>query len=634
MKQSSGYLRSELSSTRKGDPSYEVGAAIGGPLIDDTLGFRVSASYRRDGGYVDRVDYRNSQAVEPSSNWQQTVSVRGALKWQVNEGLSVAPSFYYQEQKLNDTAAYWPSLSDPGSAVFLNGNAQTNPSRDPFYLASVKVNWDVGFAHLTSSTSFYSRNQKSVSDYTQFNRALYWVFNLLPTYLPPPGSKGSAFFTDTQNNFYQEFRLESADPAARFTWNAGLFYSRLNENSTENITDPALISEIQNFAGFSLCAPDDVPCNTSGLIYFQPYYRVIDKQIAAFGELTFKFTDTLKATVGVRIAKLDTDGQSLYGGPFAGASVQSNQSQSEKPVTPKAVLSWQPDRDNLFYASAAKGYRIGGTNVDIGAICAGDAIAIGLPADANGNRHNPTSYNSDSLWSYELGGKTTLLDRRLQINSSLFLINWKDIQQNVYLPTCGLQFVANLGQVRSRGGDIDILYRPIDSLTLNLTVAYTDAKYTKSTCAGVLTFADGGCRDSGGVFVGGPIVSEGDRLPGSPWTFLGAAEYTFASLGGDRKPYLRVDYQYATAQTKLLPGQNPNNCLNDPTIPGLPVTKELSLRAGLRWNGIDLSVFGQNLTNSHPILYRSRDIAVPAEQLYFERSVRPRTIGLTGTYRF
>ena len=108
-----------------------------------------------------------------------------------------------------------------------------------------------------------------------------------------------------------------------------------------NIVDPTLNTEITAFAGFGLCDPTDVACNTTGLIYFQPYYRVIDKQFAAFGEVTFKFTDTLKATVGLRVAKLDTVGQSEYGGPFAAAEpVLSDQSQSEKPVTPKAVLSW------------------------------------------------------------------------------------------------------------------------------------------------------------------------------------------------------------------------------------------------------------------------------------------------------
>ena len=52
-----GYVRSELASTRSGALSYELSAAAGGPIIDDVLGFRVSVSFRRDGGWVDRVDY-------------------------------------------------------------------------------------------------------------------------------------------------------------------------------------------------------------------------------------------------------------------------------------------------------------------------------------------------------------------------------------------------------------------------------------------------------------------------------------------------------------------------------------------------------------------------------------------------
>src|SRR5450432_268440 len=51
----SGYLRSEVASTKSGDASYEMGAAAGGPIISDVLGFRISASFRRDGGWVDQI---------------------------------------------------------------------------------------------------------------------------------------------------------------------------------------------------------------------------------------------------------------------------------------------------------------------------------------------------------------------------------------------------------------------------------------------------------------------------------------------------------------------------------------------------------------------------------------------------
>jgi iron complex outermembrane recepter protein len=81
-------------------------------------------------------------------------------------------------------------------------------------------------------------------------------------------------------------------------------------------------------------------------------------------------------------------------------------------------------------------------------------------------------------------------------------------------------------------------------------------------------------------------VTQGDRLPGAPWTFFASAEYDFSALD-NRKPYLRVDYQFTTAQTALQPIQDPNNGVSDPTYTGLPQTSNLSLRGGLRWGGID-----------------------------------------------
>ena len=653
----SGYVRSELATTRNGDASYELGAAFGGPIIDNVLGFRVSASFRRDGGYVDRVAYTRATAtpaIDPvtpptysndvyqNSNWQQTTSIRGELKWAVNDALSISPSFYYQELHINDTAVYWPNLSDPGSDIYRDGNRLANPSTDPFWLAAIKADWDLGFGQLTSNTSYYSRDQHSRSDYTQYLRASF----LGNTYPTSAEDGGYAPFEDKQSNFYQEFRLASKDTAARLSWNAGLFFAHMNENVGESIVDPTIDAEYTALpvaykfqypgvgATSTLCTDFLGVACPGGLLFDGPVNRVVDKQIAVFGEAALKFTDTLKLTVGVRASKVDYTGTSIAGGAFTGGPTTTfSASGSEKPVTPKAVLAWQPDRDNMFYLSAAKGYRVGGVNVGVGTICNGDLESIGVPLGADGNRHVPGTYSSDTLWSYEIGGKNTFLDHRLQIDSSLFVINWKNIQQDVYLPSCGEQFVANLGQVQSRGGDIDVQYRPVEPLTLGVTVAYTDARFTKSSCAGVLVYSSPNCVDPSTQNDFRPIVTEGNRLLGAPWSFVGSAEYVFAQWK-DRAPYVRADFQYQTAQTALLPGQDSNNGLNDTTIPGLPVNKNLNLRGGLRWNGFDVSLFANNVTDAHPQLFLSRDIAAPFDEQYFARSVRPRTVGVTATYRY
>jgi outer membrane receptor protein involved in Fe transport len=285
-------------------------------------------------------------------------------------------------------------------------------------------------------------------------------------------------------------------------------------------------------------------------------------------------------------------------------------------VTPKAALSYAPDRDNLFYLSAAKGYRVGGFNVDVGSVCAPSLATLGL-------KNVPGQYASDSLWSYEIGAKNAFLGNRVRVSSSAFIIDWTNIQQSVILP-CGLGFVTNSGRVRSEGGDIDIQALPLADLLLDVALSYVDAHFTQTVCGGA-TACTGPDAPSK------PIVSQGDRLVGAPWTVLLAGEYTFPALQ-QRRPYLRVGYQLTTAQTGLLPIQNPRDGIGDPTVTGLPETHNLFLRAGLRWSGWDLSLFGQNLTDEHPVLFQFHDASFSTE--YWNRGVRPRTLGLTATYRY
>src|SRR6266851_512722 len=529
----SGYARADTAITDGGSPSYEGGAAFGAPIIEDVLAFRASLSFRRDGGWVDRVGYTlspnaaaptptpvyNGDTTGPNANYQETTTARLAVKWKVTDNLEITPSIYYQRLQIHDTSAYWIALSDPSRNIYRNGNALTNPSADPFTLSAIKLKWDLGFASLFSNTAFYDRSQKGTSDYTQYLRATWAYFGELPNSFPAAGDRGYALFEDNQRNFYEEIRLASNDANARIVWSGGLFFSHLSENVPESIYDPTLDSEVIAYTGgaYSVCFPGQ-PC-PGGLIYSGPVDKVIDKQIAAFGEVNFKFTDTLKATVGLRVSKLDYTGSVAETGPFLATTIITQGSASEKPVTPKVVLSWQPDRDNMVYVSASKGFRPGGPNVGVGSICQSNLTSLGLT-------QVPAQYSSDSLWSYEIGSKNTFLDHRLQINTSLFYIDWNNIQQNVYLPVCGEQFTANLGKAKSEGGDIEVLYKPIDVLTFDLTAAYTDARLTKSSCAGALTYdATRSSCVAPGETAARPIATDGDALLGAPWSFTASGEY-------------------------------------------------------------------------------------------------------------
>jgi hypothetical protein len=162
---------------------------------------------------------------------------------------------------------------------------------------------------------------------------------------------------------------------------------------------------------------------------------------------------------------------------------------------------------------------------------------------------------------------------------------------------------------------------------LGFSAAYVDAKYTETSCATseiVCTGPDAAAS---------PVVSAGDRLVGAPWSFTATGDYEFQSVS-DMKPYLHVDYTYTTKQTALLPIQDSRNGVNDPTLTGLPETRDFSFRGGMRWGGLDVSLFAKNLFDEHPILFENRDFAASYVTLYWQRSVAPRTVGLTATYRY
>jgi iron complex outermembrane receptor protein len=516
----------------------------------------------------------------------------------------ITPSFYFQTLHLNDTGAYWPQLSDPSAGEFRNGNAQSDSSHDPWYVAAVKVEWNPGPVRVTSDTSYFSRHQSDTTDYTQFDRTAF-----LGNPYPPYGDFGSAYFTDRQHNFIEDARVESANAEARVSWVAGFYYAHISENTTEYIADPNLPAEILAASGSPFLPPAS---QFGGFIYAQDPWAQIDKTVALYGQADIKITQTLKATLGLRVEDAYTEGAQYYAGPFVGPQpATAAGSSTQHPVTPKAGLSYQPDPDNLIYASAAKGYRIGGINAQLSGLCAPALTQLGITT-------TPSTYHPDSLWSYEIGGKNTFFDRRLQIDSSIYYIDWKNIQQNIPLAICGLEFTTNLGAATSKGMDIDLRWKATDHLLLRVAGGYIDAHYTETVYASA---AQSGL----------PVVSNGDHLPSSPWNVDLSGDYQFPVFI-DRNPYLRVDYQLATAQRSLLQLQDPRNANSDTTIPGLPETQALSMRAGLRWNGFDVSLFGNNLLNTHPLLFTAHDTLT--SPLYFDHTWRSRTGGVTIGYRY
>jgi iron complex outermembrane recepter protein len=293
----------------------------------------------------------------------------------------------------------------------------------------------------------------------------------------------------------------------------------------------------------------------------------------------------------------------------------------EKPVTPRYGLTYQYTDTDMVYITAAKGYRVGGSNspvVTANSLCAPSANALGYDSV-------PPTYKSDSLWSYEAGAKDSFFGQRLSLQASVFYIDWTNIQTTEFLPSCFNSFTTNFGKAVSRGFDLQFATIPMEGLKLGGNFAYTDA-YLVNAAYGAPT---------NGVI---PLLNgAGDKLPNVlPWTAAVNAEYSFDAnlLGEGVKPYIRIDYRWLDAGPK----GNPEAAGYDPATQAIGGTAPnqaygvLNLRLGGTRDGLDLSVFVNNITNSNPMLAYTH--IIPGAPLFYATAIRPLTSGITALYRF
>ena len=626
----SGFAHSELAFTEGGAASYEGGIAEGGPLIQDKLGFRISAWARRDGGWIDRVNYQTGIDTDTNANRADTYALRAAVTWAPTSALIITPGIDYQKRDQHNYDNYWVSISGPGS--YKSGTPDQQADSDRFILPTLKVEYDAGPVKFISNTSYYDRRER-VNGYsgTIYNLSFFQHYTGAGT--DPQGTpctNGCAAFyplltatgpnvpglanyraqnliTNAQQNFTQEFRVQSNVPGSRLQWTAGFFYAFDRQQSNEEIRDPMLPQLTQLLWGEDLITAWGQNLLPNGDDYINNT-RAHDRQEALFVDATYAVTSRLKLNVGLRYAWTKFTFANTNDGPQdlldnGGVPATGTGGKSEQPFTPKFSLSYQINSDDLVYATASKGYRIGGATPPLPSYC-------GLNA--------PSSYNSDSLWSYEAGTKDRFFDRKLQISASGYYIRWSNIQQAFYVPSCGIQFTTNAGEAESKGFDFQSQWQVTHALDFELTVGYTDAKFSKS--AHELFDPTVPLTD-----VANTLNQKGDSLNVAPWTVTVAAQYNFTLLGKDA--FVRADYEFASKRTSPIPNEDINTAFYDAGLVPDPATHEVSLRSGVTIGKWDLAVFANNLLNAHPQLGLTHQDSGTA--LYEATTLRPRTIGVS-----
>lgn len=221
MKDLSVYARTEVGVTDGGSPSYEGGLAIGTPLVEDKIGLRVSGWYRHDGGWVDRANLATGAITDKDANYQDSEVLRGAMTLKPSDSITITPSVFFQNIRVNDTSSYWNTLSDPGAGVFKNGDPLYQVYKDRFVLPNLDVEADLGGVVLTSSTSYFNRRAYNEWDYSTVVPGILSKGALVTV----PGYTAKSYFIDKQSNWSSELRLQSAKSDAPLSWVVGLYAS-------------------------------------------------------------------------------------------------------------------------------------------------------------------------------------------------------------------------------------------------------------------------------------------------------------------------------------------------------------------------------------------------------------------------
>ncbi|MFC6435991.1 TonB-dependent receptor [Novosphingobium resinovorum] len=466
-----GAVDMELNSVAHGD----VGGVAQGFLnfkLSDRSALRVVGWYRHDGGYIDNVagsrtypvsgiTQTNADLVEKNYNDVDTYGARMALGIELDDDWTITPTLMGQVQKVNGSFA-----QERSSAVSKKlQTVQYNPesSKDEWYQAALTIEGKIGNWDLVATGGVLNRKDRTESDYSDYSyfydalygSGAYLYDNAGDLVSPNQYIKGR----DKYRRQFGELRISSPQEN-RLRLIASLFAQRQVHQITQNYIIDGIADAIT------------VPGTESDI--WLTRQRRIDRDYAAFGELSFDITDQLTATGGLRVYKYKnslvgffgySDGYSSRTGVaacFEDAKVSGSPCTNLDAKTSdtgsiyKANLTYKLTPNWLVYATWSRGFRPGGIN----------------------RRGGQPPYAPDTLDNYEFGWKSQM--GAFHFNYAMFREDWSNIQLS-FLGENGLTLIRNAGEARIYGVEFDMGYRKA-SLTLNASGSYNDAKITKDFC--------------------------------------------------------------------------------------------------------------------------------------------------------
>ncbi len=340
---------------------------------------------------------------------------------------------------------------------------------------------------------------------------------------------GDVFVGIKQEQFSQELQLKWN--TEKFSGVFGLYY--LNEDVASH--QEAYADDLFTFLGGPLT-----------------FTRFIDdkqntKSYAAFGQATYKFTDRLSLTAGLRYTHEEKtyNRVTTTASSFAGlngitfrfpdnlpAPLNTQPKASFGAWTPSVTLSFKPDDASLIYASASRGFKSGGFN--------GRANSLNdLTLVVNGVSQLVTRFEPETVWTYEVGAKGSFMDGKVYLSGTAFYSDYNNFQARVgggTVGSTGVFPVLNAGKLRIWGLEGEAVVKPVRGLALRATFSYLDAKYVEFNDGRRVPPQSFSCNPTGAAITCRPAFAP-------PITLSLGADYNFA-IGNAGNLTIGVDTRF------------------------------------------------------------------------------------------
>jgi iron complex outermembrane receptor protein len=553
--------------------SYSFDGIINIPL-GDTLALRANAGYSKLNGFINgthaaRFDKSGQPLLADPDNpltsdylYQQINDVdasnskygRLALLWKPIDSLSVLAD--YTHQRDHSGGFSWQNVGfDYTTGNPLQSQLYTTQQQIPqqsldrtLDIGAVTVSVDVGFATVTSSSSYYDNRYDDVIDISS-GQQYYATLN--PYYYGGyPRYAAFNFDHSSDKSFVQELRLVSKT-GGPWDYIAGAFFRDQKTLLTDPETLPGFAAwshlpgsadAYNYYAGSAFNTFADVIADRNGTdpaslsptdLFYNNIRHTRFHDRALYGELTRHLTDKWQVTGGVRQFWQSYDQSETQIYPFAGAALSdsgtdpsgtttSDQSKSYRSHIWKLNSSYELSPAARLYATFSEGFRHGGANSF--KICPAGSIAAG-GCEPSPDTAALIPFQPDTARNYEVGVKG-LIGARVRYSLSLYRVDWHDIQLDAYAPVTGIQIVVNGKDARSQGVEFEVEAALTRELSASLGGSYTDARLTED-------------------FVRANFVGrDGDRLPLVPKKQVTAALDYVMPVAPERNFSMHVDMAY------------------------------------------------------------------------------------------